>query len=68
MAISLAMASVKAVNLDTGGARVRWLDEPDHMPVKEAREEQRRRWIESDDDFDDEIDRSHLLPERYNQI
>ncbi|MBA7567939.1 hypothetical protein ES708_09658 [subsurface metagenome] len=68
LAVSLAMACIKAVNLDTGGARVRWLDEPDHMTSKEAREEQRRRWIESDDDFDDEIDRSHLLPERYNQI
>jgi hypothetical protein len=38
------------------------------MSAKEAREEQRRRWIESDDDFDDEVDRSHLLPEKYNQI
>ncbi|MBA7555172.1 hypothetical protein ES705_47825 [subsurface metagenome] len=68
LAVSTAMACIKAVNLDTGGARIRWLDEPDHMSAKEAREEQRRRWIEDDDDFDDEIDRSHLLPGRYNQI
>ena len=68
LAISLAMASVKAVNSDTSRPRIRSLDEPDHTSAKEAREEQRRRWIESDDDFDGEIDRSHLLPEKYNQI
>ncbi|MBA7554516.1 hypothetical protein ES705_47138 [subsurface metagenome] len=67
LAVSTAMACIKAVNLDTGGARVRWLDEPDHMSAKEARKERLREWIEGDDDFDN-IDRSHILPENYNQI
>ncbi|MBA7474049.1 hypothetical protein ES707_09396 [subsurface metagenome] len=58
--------------LGGSGARVRWLDEPDHMTEKEeekARKEQQRRWFagEDDDDFDD-IDRSHILPETYHQI
>ncbi|MBA7568342.1 hypothetical protein ES695_11155 [Candidatus Atribacteria bacterium 1244-E10-H5-B2] len=68
LAVSTAMACIKAVNLDTGGARVRWLDEPDHMSAKEARKERLREWIEGDDDDFDDIDRSHILPENYNQI
>jgi len=68
LAISLAMSCVKAVNLDTSRLRIRSLDEPEKMSAKEAREGQRRRWMEGDDDFDDLIDRSHLLPTNYHQL
>ena len=61
LAISLAMSAVKAVNLDTGGARVRWLDAPEHL----TQVERRRQFIEEDDDDDYA---GNLLPERYHQI
>jgi hypothetical protein len=38
------------------------------MSAKEARKERLREWIEGDDDDFDDIDRSHILPENYNQI
>ena len=61
LAISLAMSAVKAVNLDTGGARVRWLDAPEHLSLSERR----RQFIEGDDD--DDYARNSL-PESYHQI
>jgi len=66
LAISLAMASVKAVNLDTGRPRVRSLDGPGEMSAKEARKERLKEWIERDDDFDDYG--GNLLPGSYHQI
>ncbi|MBA7522621.1 hypothetical protein ES705_14741 [subsurface metagenome] len=53
---------------EDSGVRVRWLDEPEKMPISEARKEQRRQFMEGDDDFEDDIDRSHILPETYHQI
>ena len=67
LSISMAMACVKAVNIDTSRPRIRWLDEPEKVSVAEARREQRRQWMEGDDDFDD-IDRSHILPTTYHQL
>ncbi|GAH17226.1 unnamed protein product, partial [marine sediment metagenome] len=61
LAISLAMASVKAVNLDTGGTRVRWLNKPEDLSLVERR----REFIESDDD---DYGGGNLLPESYHQI
>ncbi|MBA7522139.1 hypothetical protein ES705_14256 [subsurface metagenome] len=67
LAISLAMSAVKAVNLDTSRPRVRWLNEPEKTTSAEARKEYRRRWMEGDDDFDDDYD-YNLLPENYHQL
>ncbi|MBA7570618.1 hypothetical protein ES708_12371 [subsurface metagenome] len=53
---------------EDSGVRVRSLDTPEKMPISEARKERLREWIEGDDDFEDDIDRSHLLLERYHQI
>ncbi|MBA7517448.1 hypothetical protein ES705_09502 [subsurface metagenome] len=64
--ISLAMSSLKAVGISESGARIRWLNTPDKMSAAEARKEQRREWLESDDDFDN--DDSHLLPEKYHLL
>jgi len=67
LAISLAMASLKAVGISESGIRIRLLDEPEKMPISEARKEQRRQFMEGDDDFDD-IDSSHILPSTYHQL
>ncbi|MBA7576081.1 hypothetical protein ES708_17918 [subsurface metagenome] len=69
LAIAMAMASYGATIVGAeSGVRVRSLDGPDHMSAKEARKEQRRQFMGGDDDFEDEIDRSHILPESYHQI
>ncbi len=61
LAISLAMSSLKAIGIPGGQARVRWLDEPEHL----TQAERRRQFIESDDD--DDYDNC-LLPESYHQL
>jgi len=69
ISVALAMSAQGIVNsgIESGGCRVRWLEEPGKMSAKEAREEQKRSWIRGDDDFDD-IDRGHILPSTYHQI
>ncbi len=61
LSISLAMASLKAIGISPGGARVRWLDEPEHL----TQAERRQQFIESDEDEDYA---GNLLPESYHQI
>jgi len=59
LAISLAMASLKAIGISPGGTRVRWLEEPEDLSLAERR----RQFIENDDD-----DESYALPESYHQL
>ncbi|MBA7581984.1 hypothetical protein ES695_01010 [Candidatus Atribacteria bacterium 1244-E10-H5-B2] len=61
LAIALAMASVKAVDLDTGRPRIRWLDNG----LEDDDEEDSRDWQAVEGFGSNE---SNLLPERYNQI
>ncbi|GAI86605.1 unnamed protein product [marine sediment metagenome] len=59
LAISLAMASLKAIGISEGQTRVRWLEEPEDL----TQAERRKQFIESDED-----DESHALPESYHQL